>query len=321
MDEIASMIDTDTKIFFKEIMGNVDIIPKITKEHKGQKVNILLEKFYNNDTDIKAATLLSESYRNALCLSIYFATALKSKNSGNFIVVDDITSSFDSGHQLYLLDLIKRKISISPTNKKGKQIIFLTHDGLLKKTLNVNSELKNWTHYNLNSNKDNVSLKPFKSDDLKAILNTKINDGNYLGSDFRMYYEFVLVEIIENLNLEIPFSLISSNDEKMVNKLSNAIHEIIELKRKAGKLRAVGSRLPNKSDFKLSTQQLSNNLSHWASGGKASLGIGVLNRIIDDIDNFKRMFQYNCICASKNAGWVYFKSLNSPKHNGCTCII
>ena len=29
MEEIASMIDTDTKIFFKEIMGNVDITPKL----------------------------------------------------------------------------------------------------------------------------------------------------------------------------------------------------------------------------------------------------------------------------------------------------
>jgi len=192
MDEIASMIDTDTKLFFKEIMGNVDIVPKLKKEHRGQKVNILLEKFYNNSTDIKAAPLLSESYRNALSLSIYFATALKSKNSGNFIIVDDITSSFDSGHQLYLLDLIKRKISFSPVNQKGKQIIFLTHDGILKKVLNENNSLKNWTHYNLNAYKDIVSLKSFKSEDLKSVIQEKIRNGNYVGSDFRMYYEFEL---------------------------------------------------------------------------------------------------------------------------------
>lgn len=319
MDEIASMIDADTKIFFKEIMGNIDIIPKLKKENKGQKVNILLEKFYNNMTDLKAAPLLSESYRNALSLSIYFAAALKSKNDGNFIIVDDITSSFDSGHQLYLLDLIKRKISINPANKKGKQIIFLTHDGILKKVLNENNSLKNWTHYALNANKDIVSLKPFKSDDLKLVIQEKINNTNYVGSDFRMYYEFVLLEIIEKLNLEIPFSLINNNDNKMVSKLSHSIQEIIEMKRASGKIRGV--RFPNKNDFKLHTQQLSNNLSHWASGSEVSLSTAVLNRIVDDIDTFKKLFQYNCTCPARNTGWGYYKSLTSPKQNGCNCTI
>ncbi|WP_309609648.1 hypothetical protein [Flavobacterium sp.] len=321
MEEIASMIDTDTKIFFKEIMGNVDITPKLKKEHKGQKVNILLEKFYSNTSDLKAETLLSESYRNALSLSIYFAAALKSKNEGNFIIVDDITSSFDGGHQYYLLDLIKRRISLSPTNKKGKQIIFLTHDGLLKKVLNEYNSLKNWKHYTLNSNKDTVSLKPFKSDDLKLIIQDKINSGNYIGSDFRMYYEFILLEIIEKLNLEIPFSLINSNDNKLVSKLSNAIQEIIELKRFSGKTRQINRRLPTKNDFKIHTQQLSNNLSHWASGREISLSNSVLNKIVDDIDTFKQIFQYNCICPTKNIGWVYFNTLTSPKHKGCNCTI
>lgn len=321
MDEIASNIDTDTKLFFKEIMGNIEIVPKLRKEYRAQKVNILLEKFYNNGIEHKAASLLSESYRNALSLSIYFAAALKSKNPGNFIIVDDISSSFDSGHQLFLLDLIKRKISISPTNKNGKQIIFLTHDGLLRKVLNENNSLKNWTHFNLNANKDVVSLKSFESSDLKSIINDKIMSGSYLGSDFRMYYEFVLLEIIEKLNLEIPFSLINSNEEKMVSKLSSAIHEIVELKRKSNKVRIVAARFPSKNDFKTSTQQLSNNLSHWASGSQISLSVAVLNKIIDDIDVFKRIFQYNCTCSEVNAGWVYYKSLSSPKLKGCKCSI
>jgi DNA repair exonuclease SbcCD ATPase subunit len=320
MDDIASMIDKDTKIFFKEIMGNVDIVPKLKKENKGQKVNILLENFYGNTTDLKAAPLLSESYRNALSLSIYFSAALKSKNKGNFIIVDDITSSFDSGHQFYLLDLIKNRISLNPSNKKGKQIIFLTHDGILKKVLNENNSLKNWTHYSLNSNQSVVSLTPFKSEDLKTALQAKVNSGNYVGSDFRMFYEFVLLEIIEKLNLEIPFSLINSNDNKMISKLSNAINEIIELKRTAGKTRQINRRLPTKNLFKTQTQQLANNLSHWASGSTLSLTPTLLNRIIDDIDSYKKLFQYNCTCA-RNAGWVYYNSLSSPKYKNCTCTL
>ncbi|MEO8772204.1 MAG: hypothetical protein ABI402_19045 [Ferruginibacter sp.] len=321
MDEIALNIDSDTKSFFKDIMGNVEITPKLKKDNRGQKVNILLEKFYSNTSELRAAPILSESYRNALSLSIYFASALRSKSLGNFIILDDITSSFDSGHQIHLLELIKRKICISSTNKKGKQIIFLTHDGLLKKLLNENGALKDWQHYVLNSNKDIVSISPLKSDDLKLNITHKINSGNYLGSDFRMYYEFVLLEIIEKLDLEVPFSLIYNNDTKMVSKLSNAIHEIIELKRLSRKAKSVFLRLPNKSDFKSYVQQLTNNLSHWGSGREISLSTPVLNKIIDDIDDFKKQFQYNCTCPAKNIGWVYFNSLSSPKHKGCNCSI
>lgn len=319
MDEIASMIDTDTKLFFKEIMGDVDIIPKLKKENKGQKINILLEKFYSNTTDIKAAPLLSESYRNALSLSIYFAAALKSRSAGSFIVVDDITSSFDSGHQLFLLDLIKSKISISPSNKKGKQIIFLTHDGFLKKPLNEASNQKNWTHYSLNYNKDFTSLKPITSNDLRNNLIRKISNNEYDNSDLRIYYESVLLEIIEKLNLEIPYSLINSHDEKMVNNLILAISEIIEMKTTSKKIKK-GLRLPTKQDFKSHIQQLCNNLSHWSSAREASISTTALNRIVLDIDSFKQKFQYNCTC-SKNAGWVYYKSLKTPRHKDCNCNV
>jgi DNA repair exonuclease SbcCD ATPase subunit len=319
MDEISTMIDSDTKFFFKEIMGNVEVTPKLKKEYKGQKVNILLEKFYSNTTEIKAAPLLSESYRNALCLSIYFSTALKSRNSGCFIILDDITSSFDSGHQLYLLDLIKTKIALNPSNKNGKQIIMLTHDGLLKKPLNEYNKLKYWSHFTLNAIRDNVSLKPFTSDDLKLVIHEKINNGNYLGSDFRIYYESVLLEIIERLNLQIPYSLIYNNQDKMVNNLVLAIEYIVQIQVLAKKVK---SRLvPDKSDFKLYNQIFTNNLSHWVSGREASLSKPVLLKIIDDIDTFKRLFQYNCTCPARNAGWIYYKSLTSPKHKGCTCTL
>jgi hypothetical protein len=319
MDEIANSIDRDTKIFFTEIMGNVEIKPKIIKEFKGQKVNIVLENFYSNRTNIKAATVLSESYSNALCLSIYFAAALMSRNPGNFIIVDDITSSFDSGHQLFLLELIKNKIAINPKNKKGKQIILLTHDGLLKKILNENNNLSYWKHYNLNATRDMISLKPFKSEDLKQIIQNNIANGYYSGSSLRMYYEFVLQEIIENINLEIPYSLINNNDEKMVNKLLLAISEIIDLKRNSKKINH-SLNIPNKCEFKTYIQQMTNNLSHWSSASVQSLTAAALNKIVEDIDIFKRRFQYNCTC-SKNAGWIYFKSLYSPKHKGCTCTL
>ncbi|MGV8155257.1 MAG: hypothetical protein ACLKAO_13315 [Alkaliphilus sp.] len=144
--EISNDISENTQSFFQEIMNSPEIIPKIEKKDTGQKVLMLLEKFYS-ESDKKAASLLSESNRNALCLSIYFACALNKSKSG-FIVLDDITSSFDSGHQSNLLLLLKNKVS-QIYKAKGKQIIILTHDGELEKSLKkYSSELpQKWTHY------------------------------------------------------------------------------------------------------------------------------------------------------------------------------
>ena len=133
MKAIASDISSDTQKFFQEIMMTPEIIPRIEKKDAGQKILMLLQKFYSIN-EKKAASLLSESYRNALCLSIYFACALKNKSTSGFVILDDITSSFDGGHQRYLLLLIKNKIS-RIYNKNGKQIILFTHDGELEKSL------------------------------------------------------------------------------------------------------------------------------------------------------------------------------------------
>jgi recombinational DNA repair ATPase RecF len=316
MTAISADINNLTKDFFISIMRNDEISPILVKDAKGQKINILLDKFYSA-TGKGATPLLSESYRNALCLSIYFASALKNKSRGNFIILDDITSSFDSGHQLYLLDLLKDKISIIH-NKKGKQIIFLTHDGLLKKTLNsyANSNSK-WNHYSLSGNKDQLTIKPFTVDDFQRILLHKIAIGNDIGSDLRHYYEFVLLDIIEKLDMQIPYGLIINTDKRLVENLLTAINSIIQLHKKKSKIKT----LPDRSDFKIHMQQIANNLAHCSSSSSMSLSSGLLTSYVNDIDNIKKRFQYECKC-SRKLGWIYYKSIKGDKPDkGCTCAI
>jgi len=316
MINISTDINKETKDFFYRLMKNSDISPLIIKETKGQKVNILLDKFYSADNK-KASSLLSESYRNALCLSIYFASALKSKSVGNFLVLDDVCSSFDSGHQYYLLDLIRDKISRIAA-KQGKQVIFLTHDGLLKKHLPKYSGDK-WSHYSLSGNRADMSIKPYTSDDFKNLLINKINNGESIGSDLRSFYESVLIEIIEKLNIQVPFNLISGNDKKLVNNLLNALNDIVYLKLKARKTSIPN--LPTKLDFKVYLQDIGNNLGHFASLSESSLSQSALTACVNCIIQIRQRFQYNCTC-SKNLGWTYYKSLEGGKNDkGCTCRI
>ena len=319
MSDISSDIDKLSKEFFFSIMKNSDIVPLIKKDRRGHKINFLIEKFYTIHNENNATPLLSESYRNALCLSTYFASALKRNSTSNFIVLDDITSSFDSGHQFYLLELIKDKIS-RILNKKGKQIIILTHDGMLKKTLNTYSNnYKYWDHYSLVGTKDKIDLKEFSCNDFKKTLLGKINRGDSLGSDLRSYYEFVMLDIIEKLDIPIPYNLILNRDKKLVDNLLKSVNEIIQL-RLSAKKRSIKN-LPSITDFKSFVQQISNNLSHIETAISSSISKPVLISYVDYIDSIMQRFQYECKC-SKKQGWVYFKSLNGNKRNNqCTCKI
>lgn len=317
MSDISSDIDKQSKEFFFSIMKNSDIVPLIKKDGKGHKINFLIEKFYTINKENNATPLLSESYRNALCLSTYFASALKRNTKSNFIVLDDITSSFDSGHQFYLLELIKDKIS-RISNKKGKQIIILTHDGLIKKTLNgYDNCYKNWSHYSLVGNKDEIKLKEFTSDDFKRIILDKINCGDGLGSDLRSYYEFVILDIIEKLDIPIPYNLIFNRDKRIIDKLLKALNDIIQLRQTSKRQRI--KTLPSKTYFKSFVEQILNNLSHIEDATSLSIDKPTLISYVDYIDSIKQRFQYECKCL-RAQGWVYYKSLNGNKRDKqCTC--
>ena len=196
----------------------------------------------------------------------------------------------------------------------------LTHDGMLKKTLNTYSNnYKYWDHYSLVGTKDKIDLKEFSCNDFKKTLLGKINRGDSLGSDLRSYYEFVMLDIIEKLDIPIPYNLILNRDKKLVDNLLKSVNEIIQL-RLSAKKRSIKN-LPSITDFKSFVQQISNNLSHIETAISSSISKPVLISYVDYIDSIMQRFQYECKC-SKKQGWVYFKSLNGNKRNNqCTCKI
>lgn len=54
------------------------------------------------------------------------------------IVLDDVTSSFDGGHQFHLMEVIRTKFA-RPGKAGGRQVILLSHDTLLEKLFNKNA--------------------------------------------------------------------------------------------------------------------------------------------------------------------------------------
>lgn len=321
--EISKDISENTQVFFQEIMNSPEIIPKIEKKDTGQKILMLLEKFYSVK-DKKAATLLSESNRNALCLSIYFACALNKSKSG-FLVLDDITSSFDSGHQRNLLQLLKNKVS-RLYNNKGKQIIILTHDGELEKALKVySSELpQKWNHFKLQKESNiKVDKNEIKINEIGTILKAKANSGENVGNEIRKYFERVLLEIHQNLKIPMSYDLANFRDKRMLHDLISNLRNMLKLYRNSSGIQVIMA-LPAESDFidiLALEKEIANLISHYESDDSASYSPAFIVGIVNKIESFNQMFQYNCTCPEVNGGITYYAKVNSKKVKNCKCRV
>ena len=78
----------------------------------------------------------------------YLSTALLFASRARFLVLDDVTSTFDGGHQWHLMELLRNHVS-PPNKPDGLQVILLTHDSLLQKYLDKQSQDPSWKHYRL----------------------------------------------------------------------------------------------------------------------------------------------------------------------------
>ncbi len=121
--------------FFKNIIFE-PVVPAISKRAGAEDLLISLANFYDLQ-GVSAQSLLPESYRNAFAISVYLAAATLYGGMGKFLLLDDVTSSLDAGHQFHLMEVIRTRFS-RPGNANGPQVIIFSHDTLLEKYFNTN---------------------------------------------------------------------------------------------------------------------------------------------------------------------------------------
>ncbi|OBY25030.1 hypothetical protein [Leisingera sp. JC1] len=121
-------IDAEYKSMYKDIMKVGGVVPDLQRADDKEDLNVELSDFHCQ-RKVSARALLSESYRNALAISVFLAAVMKHSGAPRFVVLDDVTSSFDAGHQFYLMERIRTKLQ-HPQNANGLQFIILSHYGL-----------------------------------------------------------------------------------------------------------------------------------------------------------------------------------------------
>ncbi len=223
-------IENAYRTLYEQVTRNPEVVPTLKKAAGSEELHLRLAKFYGL-VDLSASTLLPESYRNALAICIFLAAKQRSLVLPRFIVFDDITSSFDNGHQYNLMELFRTVVAV-PANPLGPQVIILSHDGALEKYFDTLSVDAGWHHQRLQGAPPQGAVLT-QSQDAQRLRRTAekfLNAGQVQQGAplLRQYLEYSLLQVIRKVGIPVPIDFSIRDDRKMVENCLTAINAAIE---------------------------------------------------------------------------------------------
>lgn len=289
-------IDSEYKSMFKQIMNVGDVVPDLQRADDRQDLHVQLSDFHGQHK-LSARALLSESYRNALAISVFLAAALKHGGAPRFVVLDDITSSFDAGHQLLLMELVRQHLQ-HPRHAQGLQFIILSHDGLLEKYFDRQggSGSGAWCHHKLQGSPPMGAILSQAQDAnrLKSTIETLLNAGQVTQAEplIRQYLEYKLQQIIRRVDIPVPIDFAMKDHARMVSNCIDAITAAVGLHKQAGTL-VLDVQQAQDLDTAHVPALVGNWVSHYETGSGSSLSAPMLKGIIQAIDNLSECFRFD----------------------------
>ncbi|NTI17045.1 AAA family ATPase [Agrobacterium rhizogenes] len=265
--------------------------PVLNKPEGKEELSLGLSEFWTQH-NVSAQALLSESYRNALAVSVYLAAASLYQGAPLFMVLDDVTSSFDAGHQFHLMEVIKNRFA-RPGNPNGPQVIILSHDTLLEKLFNKNANSADWSHQRLEGTARTAVLPQSNATNRvkdkceKHLAAGQIDDA---APRLRQYLEFKLLEIISKVQIPVPIDFALDDTKKQVQSAIDAIDAAVKLHHAAGSLVMEAAQVAG-----LQTNMASitgNFLAHYATGSTQAFSAASLTGVLTAIDAYADCFKF-----------------------------
>ena len=278
------------KSFFAGIV-HAPVEPSLVKPQGSESLAIALAKFWSLQ-DVSAQALLSESFRNAFSVSVYLAAAQLYGGDAKFIILDDVTSSFDAGHQFHIMESIRTRFA-RPGQAAGPQVVILSHDTLLEKLFNKNGNGPDWQHIRLEGTAQTAVLQQTGAanrvrDAALAHLNSgQVEDG---ALRLRPYLEYKLLEIIGRAAIPVPVDFAMDDNKKQVQNCIDAIQAAVALHKAANKLILTAQQ---ESGLQTHMATITGNfLSHYATGSTQAFSAPSLLGVIAAIDAYAECFMY-----------------------------
>ncbi|MCP3468421.1 AAA family ATPase [Bradyrhizobium sp. CCGUVB23] len=275
--------------FFGSIMYE-PVKPSLAKADGAEALSIGLSQFFTL-RNVSAQALLSESFRNAFAVSVYLAAATLYGGEPRFIVLDDVTSSFDAGHQFHLMELIRTQFA-RPMQANGPQVILLSHDTLVEKLFNRNNG-QSWKHQRLEGTARTAVLPQsdavnrVRDATLRFLQAGQVDDA---APRLRQYLEHRLLDVIQKVKIPVPIDFALDDNNKQVGNASAAIEAAVKLHKAAGILV-----LDAAQEAGLQTHMASitgNFVAHFATGSTSAFSSGSLLGVMQAIDEYAECFMY-----------------------------
>jgi hypothetical protein len=158
------------------------------------------------------AKYLSESHLNSLGIAAFLASAELFNKSNHFFVLDDVVTSFDAGHRLRLLRLLKQEFA-------DWQILLLTHEPVWFEFIKKEMPGAGWLIHEVEMIEGvGIQLKT-PARDMKHALAQKKAAGNLVPNDVRTLLEKILKEICYALEVKVAFRFNDENERRMPGEL------------------------------------------------------------------------------------------------------
>lgn len=206
---------------FQEIkivtMGEEDELNGITIEYK-----------YNENWVSPPQKYFSESHLNCFGISFFLASVDAFNDINEFIVLDDVISSFDSNHRKRFAELLFEKFSDS-------QIILLTHEEeWFRNFVKPLARKKGWLVNEIKWTEAKGTHFEESQGDIKSRIEKKLSESEVdgLGNPIRQYLESSLKEICMNLDVKVSFRPNEINEKRMPDELINELKSRIKSKSK-----------------------------------------------------------------------------------------
>ncbi|TIX69891.1 MAG: hypothetical protein E5V30_15870 [Mesorhizobium sp.] len=286
-------------------MSFLGITPAVSKRASSEDLQIRLADFYGL-TDLSPQALLSESYRNAFAIALYLAAASLYGGTPKFLVLDDVTSSFDAGHQLFLVELLRKSFA-RPGNPNGLQVIILSHDTMLEKLFNKHTTSGIWWHQRLEGMPQFAVLPQTGAVNKvrdHTISMLQAGQADFAKEGVRQYLEYRLSELISKLRIPVPVDVAFNDNKQLASEFLNAIDAAVKLHKAANSL-VLDSTQQSGLNTNMATI-VGNFLSHWGTGQTLSFTAPALLGVMNAIDQYCDCFKFE---PTPGAARVFYKSL------------
>jgi LSD1 subclass zinc finger protein len=204
IQEIYNIIQGDMQRFYSmlhpnEPHRNIELMVALGRR---ASTEMKIESFGREGEDPRALT--SEGHLDSLGLCIFLAFVKKFNEGCSLVILDDIVTTIDADHRNKIAELLLKEF-------RDYQLIITTHDGIwydqlinFQRALNVQGNFINMeiTRWDVNTG---PRISPYKPRWERILDKLKNNDKTGSGNESRIYLEWVLKEICEQLEVPVPF--------------------------------------------------------------------------------------------------------------------